>query len=70
MFLIAPLPYHCLLFPSLRTRLAQSEQTGAVGSASGRGVPGSIPVRGVACCGFEQVKFPQLRVYSVHMFLR
>ena len=57
------------------------ERAGAVGSASdfgpkgpahwtlGRRVPGSIPVRGVVCCGLEQVTFPQLNVYSVHMFL-
>ena len=37
----------------------------------GRAVPGLIPVRGVVCCGLEQVTFPQLyvHVYSVHMFL-
>ena len=28
----------------------------------GRGVPGSILVRGVVCCGIEQVTFPQLDV--------
>ena len=35
----------------------------------GRGVPGSIPVRGVVCCGLEQVTLPKLNVYSVHMIL-
>ena len=47
------------------------ERTGAVGSALdfGRGVPGSIPVRGVVCCGLEQVTFPQFNIYSVPLFL-
>ena len=36
----------------------------------GRRVPGSIPVRGVVCCGLEQVTFPQLNVYSVDMFIK
>ena len=46
------------------------ERTGAVSSASlGQGVPGPIPVGGVVCCGLEQVTFPQLIVYSVHMFI-
>ena len=41
----------------------------------GRGVPGSILVvvhcQGLGvCCGLEQVTFPQLNVYSVHMFLK
>ena len=50
----------------------ETVKAGAVGSASdfGRRVPGSIPVRGVVCCGLEQVTFPQLNVYSVHMFLK
>ena len=30
----------------------------------GRGVPGSILVRGVVCCGLEQVTFPQLNMYT------
>ena len=33
------------------------------------GVRGSIPVRSVVCCGLAQITFPQLEVYSVHMFL-
>ena len=35
----------------------------------GRGVLGSILSGDVVCCGLEQVTFPQLNVYSVHMFL-
>ena len=47
------------------SRLAQS----VVHRTLGGGVPGSIPVRSVVCCGLEQVTCPQLNVYSVHMFL-
>ena len=41
----------------------------AVHQTLGGGVLGSIPVCGVICCVLEQVRFPQLNVYSVHMFL-
>ena len=29
--------------------------------------PGSIPIQGIVCCGLEQVAFPQLIVYSLHI---
>ena len=49
-----------------RSGLAQS----VAHQTLGRGFPCSIPIRGIICCGLEQVTFPQLSVNSVHMFLK